>query len=149
MKVDVITTITPAIAEAIGRLVSQLSSTSILPSPDHLLNMISAPGTSLFMARTSDGKYVGMLTLVVVNIPIGVKAIIEDVVVDSEHRRQGIAEALTETALKKARNVGARSVDLTSHPSRVAANALYRKIGFELRETNPYRMSRASLENRS
>ena len=149
MKIEVIENVTPALTEAIGRLVAQLSRTASAPSLDHMTNIVSSPATTLFMACTDDGAYSGMLTLVVVDIPTGVKATIEDVVVDSGHRRQGVAEALTREALRRAQAAGARTVDLTSHPSRVAANALYQRLGFTRRETNVYRMSQEALSLRS
>ena len=82
---------------------------------------------------------VGMLTLVIFAIPTGIRAIIEDVVVDQRYRGQGIAQALTKEALVLAEAAGARTVDLTSRPSREAANRLYQKLGFQKRDSNVYR----------
>jgi ribosomal protein S18 acetylase RimI-like enzyme len=50
-----------------------------------------------------------------------------------------VGEALNRAALDKAKAVGAKTVDLTSRPSREAANRLYQRIGFAQRETNVYR----------
>ena len=86
-----------------------------------------------------DGRIVGLLTLAVFRIPTGVRAWIEDVVVDESERGQGVGEALTREALRRAEAAGARTVDLTSRPSREAANRLYRRLGFVDRETNVYR----------
>jgi ribosomal protein S18 acetylase RimI-like enzyme len=80
-----------------------------------------------------------MLTLAVFRIPTGVRAWIEDVVVDENQRGRGVGEALTQAALELASARGARTVDLTSRPSRDIANRLYKRMGFELRETNVYR----------
>ncbi len=63
----------------------------------------------------------------------------EDVVVDATVRGRGVGEALSQAALERAAAEGARSVGLTSRPSREAANRLYRRLGFALRETNLYR----------
>ena len=79
--------------------------------------------------------------MVLFRIPTGVRAMIEDVVVDEALRGRGIGEALSREALKVARENGARTVDLTSRPSREAANRLYQRIGFKLRDTNVYRYS--------
>ena len=108
--------------------------------------MVAAPGTHLLVARgTSDGAaggpIVGTLTLVVFRIPTGVRAWIEDVVVDESVRGRGVGKALTLAAVDLATKVGARTVDLTSRPSREEANRLYRRLGFELRDTNVYRYS--------
>jgi ribosomal protein S18 acetylase RimI-like enzyme len=82
---------------------------------------------------------VGMLTLVTFAIPTGIRAIIEDVVVDERYRGQGVAQALTREALVRADAAGARTVDLTSRPSREEANRLYQKLGFQKRDSNVYR----------
>jgi hypothetical protein len=83
----------------------------------------------------------GMLSLVAFEIPTGVRAWVEDVVVDEAARGQGAGFALVEAAVEHAKNVGARTVDLTSRPSREAANRLYQRAGFQLRETNVYRVT--------
>ena len=103
--------------------------------------MIEAPGTHLLVARDDAGRIVGTLTLVVFRIPTGLRAWIEDVVVDESARGQGTGEALTREALRIAADLGARTVDLTSRPTREAANRLYRRLGFELRDTNVWRWS--------
>ena len=86
-----------------------------------------------------DGVIVGSLTLVVFHIPTGIRAWIEDVVVDSDARGKGVGEVLNKFALDEAKRQGATTVDLTSRPSREAANRLYQRIGFKARETNVYR----------
>jgi ribosomal protein S18 acetylase RimI-like enzyme len=72
-------------------------------------------------------------------VPSGLKAWVEDVIVDESARGKGVATALIEHALQVAREKGAFKVDLTSLPRRIAANRLYQKIGFEKRESNMYR----------
>ena len=93
------------------------------------------------MATSGEGeaRVVGMLTLAVFMLPTGVRAWIEDVVVDDEARGSGVASALVAAALERAQQEGARTVDLTSRPDREAANRLYVHLGFERRETNVYR----------
>ena len=80
-----------------------------------------------------------MLTLATFQIPTGVRAWIEDVVVDERRPGRGVAVALVQAALDEAAELGARTVDLTSRPDREAANRLYLRMGFEMRETNVYR----------
>ena len=118
----------------------QLSRSSPPPSREELAQIISSPATTLFVARDREAV-VGTLTLVLFRIPTGPRAWIEDVVVDEAARGRGVAEALTRAALELATREGVRSVDLTSRPSREAANRLYRRLGFEPRETNVYRYS--------
>jgi ribosomal protein S18 acetylase RimI-like enzyme len=137
-EIETITAITPSVADSIAALVRQLSSSAKAPARDVLETMVNAPGTAMLAARQS-GNLVGMLTLITFAIPTGVRAIIEDVVVDERHRGQGIAEALTKEALVLADAAGARTVDLTSRPSREAANRLYQRLGFQKRDSNVYR----------
>jgi ribosomal protein S18 acetylase RimI-like enzyme len=128
-----------ALVEAVRRFIAQLSSskTPVQPSREDLQRAIES--SRLLIAR-SQGRIVGMLSLVVFRIPTGTRALIEDVVVDREHRGRGIGEALTRHAIELACASSARTIDLTSRPERVAANALYRKLGFVQRETNVYRL---------
>lgn len=141
------TTVTEALSvdeelvEAFARLVPQLSRSSPATGRAELAEMVEAPGTHLLVARSDAGRIVGTLTLVVFRIPTGLRAWIEDVVVDESARGQGIGEALTREALRIAGDVGARTVDLTSRPTREAANRLYRRLGFEPRDTNVWRWS--------
>ena len=127
---------------AFGRLIPQLSSSSTPPDADELAEILAHPGATVFVAHDDDGVLVGTLTLVVFRIPTGLRAWIEDVVVD-EAARGGVGTALTTAAIDKARELGCKTVELTSRPSREAANHLYLKLGFEVRETNVYRFTLA------
>ena len=124
--------------EAFTRLIPQLSSSNPPPSRREVIEMIDSEASVLFAAE-HEGAMVGLLTLVLFRIPTGVRAWIEDVVVDSEARGLGVGRALNEAALDRARDAGATTVDLTSRPSREAANRLYQRIGFVPRSTNVYR----------
>lgn len=132
-----------ALVEAFARLIPQLSSSNPPPDRDALQAIVSSPDLFLLLARDADndGFVVGSLTLVTFRIPTGLRAWIEDVVVDQDIRRSGAATALTTYAIDKSRALGCTTVDLTSRPSREAANALYQKLGFELRQSNLYRYS--------
>lgn len=129
---------TAELVEAFARLTPQLSSSNPPPSAEALESIATSDATRLLVAR-SDGDIVGSLTLVLVRIPTGLRAIIEDVVVDEQSRGQGVGRALNEAALEEARAAGAVTVDLTSRSSREAANRLYLRLGFEVRDTNVYR----------
>jgi ribosomal protein S18 acetylase RimI-like enzyme len=52
-----------------------------------------------------------------------------------------VGEALNRAALDHAKANGAITVELTSRPSREAANRLYQRMGFVARETNVYRFT--------
>jgi ribosomal protein S18 acetylase RimI-like enzyme len=139
VQVDEATEVTAEMVEAFARLLPQLSRSAAPPTAEELTAIVRSPTTTLFVARDSDGTIVGSLTLAMFGIPSGRRAWIEDVVVDEATRGQGIGEALTRAALETAGRAGARTVDLTSRPSREAANRLYQRLGFGLRETNVYR----------
>ena len=102
--------------------------------------MVDSPASDLLVA-VEDGTILGALTLVTFRIPTGLRAWIEDVVVDDAARGKGVGAALNNRAIELAAEHGARTVDLTSRPSREAANRLYQRLGFERRETNVYRYS--------
>jgi ribosomal protein S18 acetylase RimI-like enzyme len=123
---------------AVAVLIPQLSRSSPPPSVEELNRIMADPATTLLLAK-DDGRVVGMLTLAVFLLPTGVRAWIEDVVVDDDARGSGVASALVQAALDQADQQGARTVDLTSRPEREAANRLYLRLGFERRQTNVYR----------
>lgn len=126
---------------AFERLMPQLAPTAPIPTREELHAMLAQEGTTLLVARdrAQCGRIVGMLTLTCQRIPTGLRATIDDVVVDEAVRGRGVGAALTREALQLAKSRGAQTVDLTSRPSREAANRLYRRLGFTPRDTNVYR----------
>jgi ribosomal protein S18 acetylase RimI-like enzyme len=141
VKVEETTSVDDALVSAMARLIPQLSSSSPPPDAAALRAIVTAEDTHLLVARDDDGTITGTTTLVVFRIPTGVRALIEDVVVDSAYAGRGISYDLARFAIDLARRCGAKTVDLTSRPSREAANHVYQKLGFQQRETNVYRFS--------
>jgi ribosomal protein S18 acetylase RimI-like enzyme len=146
---NVVITVAPAetadddLRAAVSALLPQLSSSALPPTTDGLARIIADPATTLFVARDGD-RIVGMLTLACFEVPSGVRAWIEDVVVDEAARGAGVAAALVQAALDRSDRLGARTVDLTSRADREAANRLYLRMGFEIRVTNVYRRTLAT-----
>ena len=138
MQVEEIEEYSPDVLDALKILLPQLSKNAALPSMDLTKRIVESDATRLLFARQEE-HILGMLTIVIFPIPTGVRAWIEDVVVDESGRGMGVGEALSEHALMLARSEGAKTVDLTSRPSREAANRLYQRIGFVSRDTNVYR----------
>lgn len=136
--VEKATQVTDELMAAFELLIPQLSSSNPPPSREQLAEIVDAPGSVLFLARV-DGVIVGSLTLATFRIPTGVRAWIEDVVVDATARGHGVGEALNKAAIEEAQTRGAITVELTSRPSREAANRLYQRLGFVARDTNVYR----------
>jgi len=145
--ISVAETVDGALFEAVAGLVPQLSSSAPPPTLDQLRRIVEDPATTLLLATEvgappatgTDGRVVGMLTLAIFLVPTGLRAWIEDVVVDDVARGAGVASSLIRAAVAHAEQQGARTVDLTSRPQRVAANRLYVRLGFERRDTNVYR----------
>ncbi len=138
MRIESITRVDAALMEALTRLLPQLKASPVQPTREALRAMLASPGITLLAARSDEGVITGLLTLVCYRVPSGLRARIEDLVVDANARGQGIGAALTRAALQRARRAGADGVALTSNPRRVAANALYQKLGFTRWETNVY-----------
>ena len=138
LRIETVQSVSDNIIAACHRLIPQLSSSSRPITADELKEIITGESTVMFAAHL-DGEIVGLLTLAVFRIPTGLRAWIEDVVVDERARGNGVGDALNQAALAEARRRGAKTVDLTSRPSREAANRLYQRIGFVRRDTNVYR----------
>jgi len=138
VTVEVVDTVTDELVEAFARLVPQLSATKGPPGREALARIAGSPAVTLLVAR-AEGTIVGTLTLAMFPTPTGIRAWIEDVVVDAAARGRGIGEALMTEAIGLARAAGARTVDLTSRPARQAAGRLYERAGFEERDTRVYR----------
>lgn len=127
-----------SLVPAFARLIPQLSRSAPPPDEAVLTEIISSASTKLLIAESGD-EVLGSLTLVIFRIPTGLRAWIEDVVVDGDARGRGVGDALNRFALDLSAELGCRTVDLTSRPSREAANRLYQRLGFAPRETNVYR----------
>ncbi len=138
MNIREVTEVSDDIVKAFDRLIPQLSSSNPPPTREFLEGMASSEASILLVAE-EEGQILGSLTLVVFAIPTAIRAWIEDVVVDDAARGKGVGAALNKEALSRAAKMGATTVDLTSRPSREAANRLYQRLGFERRETNVYR----------
>ncbi|MEQ7127590.1 GNAT family N-acetyltransferase [Actinopolymorpha sp. B11F2] len=140
IEVEALREATEEAVECFARLLPQLSSSAPSPTRASLEKIIACPTNTVLAAR-GDGRLVGALTLVMIPIPTGLRAWIEDVVVDTDMRGMGIGAALTSEAVRIAAEAGARTVHLTSRPSRASAIRLYERVGFVRRDTNVYRFT--------
>ncbi|MFJ9740940.1 GNAT family N-acetyltransferase [Streptomyces sp. NPDC101166] len=139
IRVDIVREASGELVDAFGRLLPQLSSTAKPLDGEAVERMVTCDANTVLVARTS-GTIVGTLTLVLLPLPSGVRARVEDVIVDVEARGRGVAALLTQEALRIAREAGARTADLTSRPDRPAANRLYERLGFRPRNSTVYRI---------
>ncbi len=140
MKIEIMDLVTDEVVAAFRRLTPQLNAEVSPPGKKELQEILNSGCTRIFLARDDQDVIVGALALVIFRTPNGLHTWIEDVVVDKAARGQGIGEALNRAALASARQSGARDVNLTSRPEREAANRLYQRLGFQLRQTNLYRL---------
>ncbi len=139
VRIEQAAVVSDDLVAAVASLLAQLSATAAPPNAAQLGELVASPASRLLLARDEQGVLIGMLTLVLFPIPTGIRAWIEDVVVEERVRGRGVAAALTQEALRLAAAHGARTVDLTSRPGREAANRLYARLGFRRRDTNVYR----------
>jgi ribosomal protein S18 acetylase RimI-like enzyme len=147
VRVEELREVTDEVVETFNRLLPQLSR-SAPPLDRAALERIAGSDATTLLVAWADGRLAGTLSLVMFPIPTGIRAWIEDVVVDEAARGQGIGEALTMAALRLAEAAGARTVDLTSRASREAAGRLYERVGFQSRETRFYRYAFAEVAAR-
>jgi ribosomal protein S18 acetylase RimI-like enzyme len=140
VEIEVVREASDEMVAAFGRLLPQLSGSAVPPDRGTLSRLVAHEANTVLVARVQ-GRIVGTLTLVVFPVLSGLRARIEDVVVDEGARGHGVGAALTEEALWLAQGAGARTVDLTSRPSREAANRLYERLGFRARESRVYRFA--------
>ena len=131
--------ISKADQDSINNLIPQLSDSAQPISSQKLNGIISSENSFLFLAK-EEKRFIGTVTLVIVDIPTSKRALVEDVVVDKKFLGKSIGEKLTLHAINFAKEKGASTVNLTCSPRRIAANALYKKLGFEKRDTNVYKL---------
>ena len=138
LRIELPDELSDELVDAFRRLLPQLSRSAPTLDAEAVKEIVSSPATTVLAARDEE-EIIGLLTLAVFRAPSGLRAWIEDVVVDETARGRGTGEALTREAVRLAGKRGARTIDLTSRPSREAANRMYEKVGFRKRETNVYR----------
>ncbi|MEV6840831.1 GNAT family N-acetyltransferase [Streptomyces sp. NPDC051133] len=144
VRVEIAREASQELVDAFGRLLPQLSSRARPLDHEAVSRLMTCDTNTVLMARTADG-IVGTLTLTLVPLPSGLRGRVEDVVVDTAARGQGVAGLLIREALRIAEKAGARTVDLTSRPDRGAANRLYERLGFQARHSTVYRQERTDL----
>jgi ribosomal protein S18 acetylase RimI-like enzyme len=139
MRIEVFEGQAEELAAAFKHLVPQLSKSNPGPAVEFVQTMLSSDAITQFVARDDGDRIVGVATLVIFPIPTAWRAWIEDVIVDESLNGRGIGSALTRAMLDHADGAGCKTVELTSRPTREAANHMYRKLGFVERDTNVWR----------
>ena len=148
LRVEVATSATAEMLAALHVLVPLLSSSAAPLSESELEDIVSSKATTLLLAYDNDA-IVGTLSLAIFRTPSGLRAWIEDVIVDQAARGSGVGRALVSAAITYAENEHVRTIDLTSRPSRASAHRLYERMGFVVRETNNYRLDIEGLEKQT
>ena len=142
MRIEAVKEATPEIEAALARLLPQLNATLPLPTMERLRALVADPAATLLVARDGD-EIIGTATVIVYTTPFWIKARLDEVVVDQSARGKGVGEAIVHASLDVARDRGAQVAELQSGrgPARDVANRLYRRMGFQLRDSNLYRFT--------
>jgi len=137
MFIERATEVTDELFAAVQSLIPQLGPGKPTPTRDQLSALVNSESSILLIARYPEKSdpICGMLTLAIYHVPTGVRSIVEDVIVDENFRRKGIAEALLKEAIDRAREAGAGNVSLSANAAREAAHQLYQKLGFTQRNS--------------
>lgn len=141
MRVETATEATPELQEAMARLLPQLNPRLTVPDLDRLQRLVADPAVTLLVARDGD-EIVGTTTVIVYTTPFWIKARLDEVVVDAGARGKGVGEALVKASLDVARARGVQVVELQSGrgPNREVAHRLYERLGFQIRDTDVFRI---------
>jgi GNAT superfamily N-acetyltransferase len=141
MRIEVVSEATPELHAALARLLPKLNPKLQVPDMARLRRLIADPAATLLVARDGDA-IVGTTTVIVYTTPFWIKARLDEVVVDDSARGKGVGEALVKTALDIGRKRGAQIAELQSGrgPNREAAHRLYERLGFQVRETDVFRI---------
>lgn len=123
----------------INMLLLQLSSRKYQMDMQQLKSVLEDKNNMVMVLRDHD-LIVGMITLVILHQTTGNKGYIEDLVVDEKYRGKGFGEKLVRHAIATARKMKLDSVELKSERYRMAANKLYHKLGFEMKDANVYKI---------
>jgi ribosomal protein S18 acetylase RimI-like enzyme len=142
VEISIVSQVDANLVASFAQLFPQLTKNNPPPDEDLLQRIVQSETSHILIARDTEayGRIVGTLTLAFYVSPTGIKAWIEDVVVDGSYRGRGIGKALTQKAIDLAERENAKVVLLTSNPARESANGLYKKLGFTLRATNFYQL---------
>ena len=116
---------------------SQLSSSRLPINETELRSVLNNPASEVVILKHNK-SIIGTGSIFFGQTLYGVWAFIEDVVVDKDYRGQGLGEGIMLALIKRAKNRKIEGIRLTSRPERVAANRLYKKLGFKLKRTNYY-----------
>ena len=146
MQIRRLQSLTDAQLDDIQVLMRELSA-SIAVTSEMIRRAVESPDTHFFALMEDDGRIIGTASLCVFHSPTGSKAHIEDVVVLSSYRGRHLGKMLMEHLIEYARKEFKEiDLSLTSRPQRVAANQLYKSLGFCQRETNVYSMAIRPIE---
>jgi GNAT superfamily N-acetyltransferase len=142
MRIEEVTEATAEVQAALARLLPQLNPTLTVPDMARVRALIEDPAVTLLFAMQGE-EVIGTATVIVYTTPFWIKARIDEVVVDQASRGGGVGEAIVRACLDAGRRKGAQVAELQSGrgPQREVANRLYRRMGFELRDSNLYRFT--------
>lgn len=124
----------------INNLLPQLSTSAKRLSYRDFKKIVHDKNNLFFVVR-DEVKIIGMGLAVFIRTPRGLRARIEDVVIDRTHRRKSLGSLLVRRLVSEIKKRGALWIELTSRKDRIGANQFYKKLGFKPRDANVYRLS--------
>jgi GNAT superfamily N-acetyltransferase len=141
MRIEAAGEATPELHAALARLLPQLNPNLPVPDMARLERLVADPDVTLLIAKDGE-EIVGTTTVIVYTTPFWIKARLDEVVVDSSARGQGVGEALVQAALDVGREKGAQVAELQSGrgSNRDAAHRLYERLGFKIRDSDVMRI---------
>ncbi|MES2630833.1 MAG: GNAT family N-acetyltransferase [Patescibacteria group bacterium] len=132
-SIERITKITDDIVEAAQRLALQLHSPNQgTITPEYLEKMVSNPDHYWLVARTDEGRIIGMASLFIMRVPTNIRSSLENVVVDEASRSLGIGHALHKKAFEIADEQGVNTLRTATWKENTAVKSMLAELGFEI-----------------
>jgi N-acetylglutamate synthase-like GNAT family acetyltransferase len=126
----------PRIAELLAELRAQeVAASSVEPQ---LKELFDDTQRTVIVVTNNDSSVVGLAALNLVYKLPKIECRLDEVIVSDSERGKGYGRELIEACETWAWSHSSDVLEFTSRPSREAANAMYQKLGFEIRETNVY-----------
>ena len=143
IEIKILKEYSPEVAADVRELLIELSRSGKdkgkIPK-EWFLDVINSPYHDLILAVDGD-KVIGMASVsIVMGSGIYKNAYLEDFIVSSAARENGVGGKLWDAMIKWAKEKGARKMEFTCGNGREVAQKFYKKHGAEIYETNFFRV---------
>ncbi len=123
--------------QQVTELYKQLSTTIVQLS---LKKILEDKDNIVFVLCKEENQIVGIAMMAMYKVISGHKGMVEDVVVDQGQRGKGIGRKLMEKLLEEGKNKNLDEILLFTGHHRTPAIALYKSLGFQLKNSGLYRL---------